>query len=141
MNIQLSVSIWTVICFCLLMLILQNGVFKPVLRVLDSRKEKLATARAKKQEMLRLEQEHAELYEQQRAEYLQRKKEETKAAVDKIHSDEKIELKNAHAKSVDDIDAYRLEIEEACAAAIAGIRPKMKEAAGMFAQRIVSHRG
>lgn len=141
MNIQLSVSIWTVICFCLLMLILQNGVFKPVLKVLDARRDKLAAAREKKQEMLRLEQENAEFYEQQRAEYLRRRKEETKAAVDKIRSDEKIELKNAHAKSVDDIDAYRLEIEQVCADAVVGIRPKMKEAAGMFAQRIVSHRG
>lgn len=141
MNIQLSVSIWTVICFCLLMLILNNGVFKPVLKVMDSRRAKLAAAREKKQEMIRLEQEHLELYEQQRVEYLQRKKEETKVAVEKIHSDEKLELKNAHTKSVDDIDAYRLEIEEACANAVAGIRPKMKEAAGMFAQKIVSHRG
>lgn len=141
MNIQLSVSIWTVICFCLLMLILNNGVFKPVLKVLDSRREKLANARAKQQEMLRLEQEHAELYKQQREEYLQMKKEETKAVVEKIHSDEKTEIKSAQSKSVEDIDAYKLELERECANAVAGISPKMKEAAGIFARKIISHRG
>ena len=141
MNIQLSVSIWTVICFCLLMLILKKGVFEPVLKVLDSRKAKLDAARVKKEEIERIKVEQNVQLEQQRSEYLQRKKEETRAAVEKIHSDEKLEMKSAQAKSMDDIDAYRLAIEKECANAVAGIRPQMKEAAGIFARKIISHRG
>lgn len=141
MNIQLSVSLWTVICFCLLMLILKKGVFEPVLKVLDARKEKLDAARIKQQEIIRLKDEQAQQLLQQQNEYIQRKKEETRAAVEKIHSDEKLEMKSAQAKSMDDIDAYRLAIEKECADAVAGIRPKMKEAAGLFAQKIISHRG
>ena len=47
MNIQPSVIIWTVICFLLLMVILKNLLFKPVLTILDKRKEKIASAEQK----------------------------------------------------------------------------------------------
>ena len=45
MNIQLSVIVWTVICFVLLRLILKNLLFKPVLQVIDSRREKIDAAK------------------------------------------------------------------------------------------------
>ena len=48
MNIQVSVVLWTIICFVLLMLILHNLLFKPVLKVLDARREKIVNAAAKK---------------------------------------------------------------------------------------------
>ena len=44
MNIQPSVIVWTVICFLLLMIILKNLLFAPVLKMLDSRKEKVDAA-------------------------------------------------------------------------------------------------
>lgn len=47
MNIQLPVILWTVICFLLLMVILRNLLFKPVLALLDSRKKKLSDAKEK----------------------------------------------------------------------------------------------
>ena len=47
MNIQPSVIVWTVICFLLLMVILKNLLFKPVLEVLDKRKEKVDFAEQK----------------------------------------------------------------------------------------------
>lgn len=47
MNIQVSVLIWTVICFCLLMLILNKLLFKPILAVMDQRQERVRRAREK----------------------------------------------------------------------------------------------
>ena len=44
MNIQPSVIVWTVICFLLLMIILKNLLFTPVLKMLDSRKAKVEAA-------------------------------------------------------------------------------------------------
>ena len=58
MNIQLPVVLWTVICFILLMLILKNLLFKPVFRVLDQRKAKIASAQKKKEEIEAIEKEH-----------------------------------------------------------------------------------
>ena len=54
MTIQLSVTVWTVICFCLLMLILHNLLFKPVLKVMDDRRERIEKARLKKEEQKKL---------------------------------------------------------------------------------------
>ena len=47
MNIQPSVIVWTVICFLLLTVILKNLLFTPVLKMLDSRKEKIEKAEQK----------------------------------------------------------------------------------------------
>ncbi len=58
MNIQLPVVLWTVICFLLLMLILKNLLFKPVFQVLDKRKEKIAAAKKKTEELAAMEKEH-----------------------------------------------------------------------------------
>lgn len=47
MNIQISVLLWTIICFCLLMLILNNLLFKPLLAVMDKRQERIRQAKEK----------------------------------------------------------------------------------------------
>lgn len=45
MTVQISVVIWTVINFLLLMLILNQLLFKPMLRFMDARKEKIDSAK------------------------------------------------------------------------------------------------
>ena len=65
MNVQPSVMIWTAICFCLFMLVMDKLLFKPVLKVLDERRAKVEGARAlaaekereRKEAELRLEEE------------------------------------------------------------------------------------
>ena len=46
MNIQLNILIWTVICFCVFMLILWRLLLKPLLAFLDSRNARIAHARS-----------------------------------------------------------------------------------------------
>ena len=48
MTIQISVLIWTIICFCLLMLILDRLLFRPIHAFMDARNERLRFAREKK---------------------------------------------------------------------------------------------
>ncbi len=50
MNIQISVILWTVICFFLLMLILQKLLFSPLFRCMDARQKKIADAKDKRQQ-------------------------------------------------------------------------------------------
>lgn len=45
MNIQVSVMVWTVICFLLLVLILQKLLFAPMLRMMDARTSRIAAAK------------------------------------------------------------------------------------------------
>ena len=49
MNIQPSIMVWTVICFLLLMVILKNLLFDPVLKVIDARHQKMHAAKEKKE--------------------------------------------------------------------------------------------
>lgn len=46
MSIQISVTIWTVICFVLMMLILDRLLFRPMLSFMDRRREKIEGVRA-----------------------------------------------------------------------------------------------
>ncbi|MDD4688246.1 MAG: hypothetical protein PHE51_00670 [Eubacteriales bacterium] len=48
MNIQISVVLWTVICFFVLLSILHNLLFTPMLSHLDKRKERILKAREKR---------------------------------------------------------------------------------------------
>jgi len=50
MNIQPSVLIWTVICFCVFMLVIWKLLFKPLLSVMDARREKVDSARERLRE-------------------------------------------------------------------------------------------
>lgn len=51
MTIQLSIIVWTLICFCLLALILNKLLFKPMLAFMDERRARIEKAAEKKAEM------------------------------------------------------------------------------------------
>ena len=50
MTVQLPVLLWTVICFCLLMVILDRLLFRPMLAFMDQRQERIDRAMQKKAE-------------------------------------------------------------------------------------------
>lgn len=50
MNIQVSVMVWTVICFLLLVLILKKLLFDPMLRTMDARGARVAAAKKRHEE-------------------------------------------------------------------------------------------
>ena len=74
MSIQISVIIWTVICFLLLMLILKNWLFKPVLEVMEKRRNRIEKANEKKLEAQRLTVEHEKALEEQKSAFLKEQK-------------------------------------------------------------------
>lgn len=68
MTIQPSILIWTLISFCLLMLILDRLLFRPMLSFMDARNERIAAAQTKKEENERaLSAAEAELSERREA--------------------------------------------------------------------------
>ena len=66
MNIQPSIMVWTVICFLLLMVVLKNFLFTPVLKVMDDRRERINSAKEKKENIEKLIQENEEQLEKQK---------------------------------------------------------------------------
>ena len=139
-NIQPSVIIWTVICFCLLMLILSNWFLRPVLKVLDQRRKKLEGARAKKAEYDELANQQAKELEEKRQEHKRALEAAAKEEVAFIQANEKNELKLAHTKSLENIDAYREELENNHRQIVEDLTPKMCEVAEIFVKQIISDR-
>lgn len=139
-NVQLSVILWTIICFSLMMIILHNLLFRPVLKLLDQRKERLAAARRKKAEHEKLLEENALRLEEQREENLRRKKAEAQAAVDEIRAEEKVLLKEAHKECLQRIDVYRNQREKELEQILDAVSPEIAQVADLFVQRIVSHK-
>ena len=140
MSIQPSVVVWTVICFVLLMVILKNLLFKPVLEVLDKRKEKIDAAAKKLRDIESITAEN----ERQRASEKARAEAESVAAakekVQQIQSQGKKEIQNAQRKCLSDIDEYRNGITEEYDKIVYSVAPKMETAAAIFAKNIISNR-
>ena len=65
MTIQPSIMVWTVICFLLLMVVLKNFLFTPVLKVMDDRRERINSAKEKKENIEKLIQDNEEHLEKQ----------------------------------------------------------------------------
>jgi len=140
MNIQISVVIWTVICFCLLIVILNNLLFKPVLSVMDKRKQRLSAAREKQAEYDRLSLEYEKQLEAQKEEFIKKREEEIKAAAAQIQTDEKEQTKEAQRKSLEELDAYREQLESDHQRIILTVSPKMEKVAEIFVQKFISDR-
>ncbi len=140
MSIQPSVVVWTVICFLLLSVILKNLLFAPVLKVLDSRKEKIATADKKLREIEEItagnERRIAEEKQRAEAEGIAQAKEK----VQQIQSQGKKEIENARRKCLSDIEEYRKGITGEYDKIVYSVAPKMETAAAIFAKNIISDR-
>lgn len=108
MNIQPSLIIWTVICFGLLMLVLDRLLFKPVLKHMDDRKKKVEDARAaakeREQERQRLE---AELLEKAQLAAAEKAAEEKKLVSD-FRAETEAELKEL-SRSLEERNAEQKE--------------------------------
>ena len=139
-NIQPSVIIWTVICFSVLMLIISNWFLRPVLAILDQRRKKLDAARAKKAEYEQLAEQQAKELEEKRMAHKQALDAAAREEVAFIQANEKNELKLAHIKSLENIDAYREELEKNHRQIVDDLTPQMREVAEIFVKQIISDR-
>ena len=140
MSIQPSVVVWTVICFLLLTVILKNLLFTPVLKMFDSRKEKVEAADKKLRdiESITAENERRLAAEKVRAEA--ESIAQAKVKVQQIQSKGKKEIENAQRKCLSDIEEYRQGITGEYDKIVYSVAPKMETAAAIFAKNIISNR-
>ena len=139
-NIQLSVIIWTVICFFLLVLIVSKLLLKPVLEILDKRRKNLEEARAKEAEYAKLAEYQAKELEQKMAERKLAIEAAAKEEVAFIQANEKNDLKQAHTESLENIDSYRRELEKNHSQIVDALSTQMEEVAEIFVKQIISDR-
>ncbi len=137
MSIQISVTIWTVICFILLMLILNNLLFKPVLEIMDKRREKIAAAKAKKTEREILIAENERLFAEKKAECEASEKKLIKERVEKVDSDRKKAIEVAKEIRLHKLDETRRNTDAEEKEILSKLGAHAEELAVMLADRIV----
>lgn len=140
MSIQPSVIVWTVICFLLLMIILKNLLFTPVLKMLDSRKEKVEAADRKLREIESIEAENAKRIAAEKIRAEAESVAKAKQQVQQIQLQGKKEIENAQRKCLSDIEEYRQGITGEYDKIVYSVAPKMETAAAIFAKNIISDR-
>lgn len=107
MTVQLSVTVWTVICFILLMLILHNLLFKPVLKVMDARRDRISRAKQKREEQQKQKEEYESAQRQKQSEFLADSKRKQKEELENVRLDSKRAIETAKEDRVRELDACR----------------------------------
>ena len=111
MTIQVSVVIWTIICFVMLMLILHFLFFKPILQIMDKRQERIDTAARKKAERIELVQEQeAERHRQEMQEYEKREK-KLREELERFRMESKRAIEEANTERLQGLENYRIQTE------------------------------
>lgn len=108
MTIQLSVTVWTIICFLLLMVILNKLLFKPVLEVMDKRKERIKNAADKKAEIERLEAEYESELKLKKAAADEEQKKRVKGKIAAIRAESKASVESADSERLAMVEEYRI---------------------------------
>lgn len=140
MNIQPSVIVWTVICFLLLAFILKNLLFTPVLRMIDSRKEKVEKADKKLRDIESITAENEKRLAEEKSRAEAESITQAKEKVQQIQVQGKKEIENAQRKTLSDIEEYRNGITGECDKIVSSVAPEMETAAAILVRNIISNR-
>lgn len=140
MNIQPSIIVWTVICFLLLTVILKNLLFTPVLKMLDSRREKVQKANEKLRDIESITAENERRLAEEKVRAEAESIAQAKERVQQIQSQGKKEIEIARRKCLSDIEEYRNGVKGEYDEIVYSAAPKMETAAAIFAKNIISDR-
>ncbi len=138
MSIQISVIIWTVICFLLLMLILHNWLFKPVLEVMEKRRNRIEKAKEKQLEIQRLSAEHESMLAEQKKTFLKEQKAKADMEIEKIQADSKKSVDSARTVRLNTYETYREECAKEYSRILSNAEKSTEQIAEIFADRLIS---
>ena len=138
MSIQISVIIWTVICFLLLMLILHNWLFKPVLEVMEKRRNRIEKAKEKQLEIQRLSAEHESMLAEQKKTFLKEEKAKADMEIEKIQADSKKSVDSARTVRLNTYETYREECAKEYSRILSNAEKSTEQIAEIFADRLIS---
>lgn len=136
MTIQISVVVWTVICFLILYFILKKLLFEPVLDVMDKREKKIADAEKAAADA------RAKVEKQREERILGRKEAEKERAAlrekeqEAFLSKAKTRLENAKAESMESVENHRIRTEAEFEAEVREADVFTDKAAKLFLSRL-----
>lgn len=135
-NIQPSLIIWTVICFGLLMLVLDRLLFRPLLKLMDERKERAESARRRAgQAKLELEARESELALSREAER-QRLLKEASEKAEAFRRDSEAELRALSRELEERVARNREEAAKLTDEALADVSASLDGFASDYAQML-----
>lgn len=120
-----------------MMLVLNNLLFKPLLSVMDKRREKIDAAKAKKADYEALLIENKTLAAQKKAEHEANKRNLIKERVEKVRSDQKKAVEAAKEVRLKRLDESREKTDAEEAEILSKLSSHSEELAVMLADRIV----
>lgn len=137
MTIQLSVLVWTIICFVLLMLILHHLLFQPVLKVMDDRKARIQAAAKKKAEFSRIAEKNAAALREKEAARLAAQRRQIKEQIETIRSDGKKAVEAANDERLRAVDECRRQAEDERVEILITLSAHAAELAVAFAESVI----
>lgn len=137
MTIQLSVTVWTVICFVLLMLILHNLLFKPVLAVMDKRNKKIEDAKAKKAEFEKIQSENDALLSKKKKAFLEARLKKSTEEIEAIRANSKLAAQKAQEERLKTVEEYRYKSDVEHKEILLVLEAHSTDLASAFAENLV----
>lgn len=138
MTIQVSVLLWTIICFCLMMLILNKLLFKPLLALMDARNDRIRRAQERKQAFDQACQAALEEHSRAEAEFRHEKAREAAETVASLQEAQEQILAAAQVRQEQALLAYEEELSSEFEALNTELDRGREELAKAFALRLVS---
>ena len=136
MTVQISVTIWTVICFIALYFILKYLLFIPVLDVMDKRQKKIDKAKSKAEEAKRLAEEKRAAFEKEKQMLLLDEQKKAEEDLRRIRQEGKLRLDKARKDRIAIIDAFRKKEEAKYEKDMQNIDRRMDDIADAFVSHI-----
>lgn len=138
MSIQISVIVWTVICFLLLMLILKNWLFKPVLEVMEKRQVRIQQAKDKQLEIQCLIAKHKKMLEDQKLAFEKEQKIKVNEEIESIQLHSKQRVEAAKATRLSSYETYREECAKEYSRILSTAEKSTEQIAEIFTERLIN---
>lgn len=136
MTVQVSVTVWTILCFLALMLILDRLLFRPLLSFMDKRQEKLDRAREEKASALREREDTLHRREEDRIAAEKQAMQEASAALDRRQAENARLLAGKKADNERRLAALDAALAEESQRILAEAETRTDSIAAAFADRL-----
>ena len=140
MTIQISVTVWTVVCFLALMLILDRLLFRPMLSFMDRRRKKIDDALAARQDAARQHEELVARRAEERAAAEKQAKADAAAALDALAAENEKRLDEKKAENERRLAGQREELSRQAEEISHALDGQTDALVASFLERIASWR-
>ena len=136
MTVQISVTVWTILCFLALMLILDKLLFRPMLSFMDARQEKIDRARAQRESQQREREEELRRREDQRSQRERLALQSSAAALDDFRRETAETAERKKAENARQMEEYLRSLSDLSADIRQQLEPRLGEIAAASAKRL-----